>query len=223
MTDIMKLIHATNPYDGFVPGDEDLHGWGGHPEFFEQMIVDSKPSLIIEVGSWKGRSAVVMGKIIKDLGLDTKIVCVDTWLGATEFWTNHADATRYQSLNLRNGYPQVYYQFLSNVVLNGLQDVIVPFPQTSTNAARFFKKAGVKADLIYIDASHEYEDVNADIEAWLPVLSEGGTMFGDDYCDYWIGVKRAVNNWFRDIVKHVQLPNEPGRPPSDYWIAREEE
>jgi hypothetical protein len=39
----------------------------------------------------------------------------------------------------------------------------------------------VLADLIYIDASHEEEDVYNDVLAWYKKLKVGGIMCGDDY------------------------------------------
>ena len=164
-----------------------------------------------------------MATACRDLGLDTEIVCVDTWLGATEFWTKKEDAKRYQSLKLVNGYPTVYYTFLKNVKKLGLEKYITPFPQTSTNAARFMFKNLVKADLIYIDGSHEYEDVKQDLESWTRVLKKNGTMFGDDYCLYWHGVITAVNEHERlhkTELFTTKLSNGPGEADSDYWEMR---
>jgi hypothetical protein len=117
-------------------------------------------------------------------------------LGSVEFWNEFAD-TPERDLMLKNGYPQIYYQFLSNVVHNNLQDVIIPIPNTSANAAKILAYNNVKADLIYIDGSHEYEDVKDDIKNYLPLLNKEGIMFGDDYG--WAGVHKAVNEDFMGI------------------------
>lgn len=228
--DIRKLIHAVDPYLGFDPYNRavDLQGWGGHPEFFERVVANTYESakchrhkrsmIIVEVGTWKGKSAIAMADACRRLGIEAQIICVDTWLGATEFWTKHDDQKRYKSLGLVNGYPTVYYQFLTNVMQRGYRDVITPLPQTSTNAARMFQKFDIKADLVYVDASHEYSDVSDDISWWTSRLNVGGVIFGDDYCDHWKGVKDAVDEC---IGKHenVRLPNADGDAPSDYWIA----
>jgi len=108
---------------------EDLQGWNGHAPIFKEFIEKIKPTHIIEVGTWKGMSAINMAKTVKDLSLDTKITCVDTWLGALEFWSKNSQ-TPDRNLLLKNGYPQIYYQFLSNVVHNKVEDIITPFPIT---------------------------------------------------------------------------------------------
>ena len=51
-------------------------------------------------------------------------------------------------------------------------------------------------DFVFIDASHEYEDVKKDIQIWLPKIKKGGILAGHDYYigyDYFPGVKAAVN------------------------------
>lgn len=180
-------------YDNLELLPEDLSGWNGVDETFNVLIERIKPYTIIEVGSWKGMSTVTMGKSIKKLNLSTKIYCVDTWLGAIEFWAQFADSIE-RDLMLKNGYPNVYYQFLSNIVHNNLEHIVMPFPNTSDNGFRYFKSQNITAQLIYIDASHEEDDVYRDISNYYQLLNNNGVIFGDDYSD-WLGVKNAVNRF----------------------------
>ncbi len=195
-----SLIHHANPYDNFNFQDYplDLQGWGSQDPNFRKLIDELQPKLILEVGTWKGGSAIFMGEYVREKNLDCKIVCIDTWLGAVEFLTDKNDPERYISLGLRNGYPSVYYQFLANVMHQGLQDIIIPFPQTSVLAARFLMLNNIQADMIYIDASHDEKDVYDDINNYWNILKEGGVIFGDDYDEFWPGVKLAVNNFVID-------------------------
>jgi len=52
--------------------------------------------------------------------------------------------------------------------------------RSSLIAARWFAAAGFQADLVYLDASHDADDVYADIKAWWSNLRPGGVLFGDD-------------------------------------------
>lgn len=191
---LLARLHRVNPYRGFdfkaYPYDE--RGWNFNSPIFGELISELRPMLIVEVGSWKGGSALVMAQVLRNIQLSTAILCVDTWLGALEFWTDHDDEERYGSLRLRHGYPTVYYQFLANVCHRGFTDVIVPFPQTSATAALWLAREHIVADLIYVDASHEYADVDADVRTYWACLRPGGVMFGDDFTDNWPGVKKAV-------------------------------
>lgn len=252
---ISRLIHAQDPYlDLDVTAyKDDLQGWGGHQEFWDEMVKESKAVRALEVGTWKGRSAIAIadamrrnfseiyeGRYDSDecnecgwspierehamsgcTGPSPELVCLDTWLGATEFLENHDDVTRYKSLGFVNGYPTVYYQFLANVRRRNFHHWITPFPQTSTNGMRFFARKHVRFDLIYIDGSHDYDDVASDIRYAWPLLKDGGILVGDDYCDHWDGVMSAVDLFVDDeglTLEHRQYPGE--KYPSDYWIVR---
>lgn len=171
----------------------DLQGWNSQHHIFYDMVKELLPKTIIEVGTWKGASAIRMAESCRSFMLDTKIYCIDTWLGAEEFWTRFAD-TKERDLMQRNGYPQIYYQFLSNVFHKGYENVIQPIPATSFIGAKIFEHYGIKADLIYIDGSHDYDDVKADIKAYKELLNPNGIMFGDDYG--WPSVSDAVKESF---------------------------
>jgi hypothetical protein len=190
---IIEKLHKTSPYAGFKPCAPLYGGWHGDRTIFGRLIEKVKPKVIIEVGTWLGQSAMTMARECKARGLQAEIVCVDTWLGAEEFWYDHADKERYEVLNLTHGYPQVYYQFLSNVVASEHDDIITPFPIASTSAWQWFLKNGIKADLIYIDGSHEQDNVELDIKNYLKILAPNGIMFGDDWEGPFPGVQLAVD------------------------------
>jgi cephalosporin hydroxylase len=178
-------------YDGIAPsGIDTVQGWNSTAPTFARVIEEVRPQTIIEVGSWLGASAIHMAKECRRIGLMPKIYCVDTWLGATEFWTDAAD-TEERNLRQRNGYPQVYFDFLSNVVQARMQDIITPIPTTSTIGAKVLRHHGIIADLIYIDGSHDFEDVVQDIRSYAPLVRQGGILFGDDL--NWPGVSAAVS------------------------------
>lgn len=200
-------------YDNLELWPLDLQGWNGNHPLFGNLINEIKPSLIIEVGSWKGQSSINMAESVKKAQLNTKIICVDTWLGALEFWSGQGSPSEY-SLHLKNGYPQVYYQFLSNVVHTNNQQIILPFPCPSSIAAKNLLKKNVVADLIYIDASHEEEDVYSDIINYWKLLRGDGIMFGDDYHSFWPGVQNAVNRFAEE--NQLECQNIEG----NFWLLR---
>jgi hypothetical protein len=81
-----------------------------------------------------------MANLCQELSLNTKIYCVDTWLGAEEFWTWLKD-TPEKDLKLKNVYSQVYFKKVpANVVEHNVQNMIVPIPNTSHIASIILKK-----------------------------------------------------------------------------------
>jgi len=209
--DWMQQIHAENPYEGF-PADKfavDLQGWGQHSPIFEHVISNYRPSKMIEAGTWKGASAIRTAELMKRYRVpEPQLICVDTWLGNFQCWLHRDD--RFASLALKWGRPDIYYTFLTNVLNAGHEEVIVPFPVDTSTAAKFFLHKGMKADAIYLDAAHEYEDVMADLVAYWKVLRPGGVFIGDDFDPSWPGVVRAVHE-FAERVGHQVKTSFPSK------------
>jgi len=63
----------------------------------------------------------------------------------------------------------------------------------------FYSSNTKKFDLIYIDGSHEYEEVKLDIISCLKFLNPGGMIAGHDYNSSCPGVIRAVDEKFNEI------------------------
>lgn len=196
-------------YDHIEPSEQDeVFGWHSNSLLFKELIEETKPTTILEVGTWLGASAINMAKLTQELNLKTKIYCIDTWLGAEEFWTWLKD-TPERNLKLKNGYPQVYFDFLSNVVKHNVENIIIPVPNTSYIGSLILKHYKVQAELIYIDGSHEYIDVKNDIISYTDLLQSGGIMFGDDYT--FPGVSKAVEETLKDKVEIVE---------NNFWVYR---
>ena len=157
----------------------------------------AQPELIIEVGTWKGASACYWASLLRERNVNGAVICVDTWLGGLEHLRRETGHSPQWELDpyRKHGYPTLYYQFLANVMHEGLQDYIVPLPNTSAIAARWLAAQGLIAHLIYIDASHDEEDVYADLIAYWKLLSPGGVMCGDDWHPNWPGVVNSVKRF----------------------------
>ena len=112
------------------------------------------------------------GHGIEFLQLNTEIICVDTWLGSPEHWSRKS-SDFYNSVQILNGMPRLYFTFLGNVVRAGVEDVITPFPMTSENAAEFFNKIDIKFDIVYVDAAHEYGPAKRDLSLLLRAPRSG--------------------------------------------------
>ena len=190
----------------------DIQGWmvdSVRDVFTQYVSAHEGPFTIIEVGSWKGLSTSTMARICKENNREASIIAVDTWLGAPEFWTwGRDDPTRGGSLNLQHGFPTVFQTFTKNMKALRHDDVVAPLPLPSLCAATVLKHYNITADLIYVDAAHEYDSVKSDINAYWPLLKVGGMMFGDDYSECWPGVKKAVDELFpsrhvHDIIWYV--------------------
>jgi SAM-dependent methyltransferase len=190
--ELMRRLHGVDVYSGFVPTlAEDRQGWNSVHPVFDEVIRTVRPSIVIDLGSWKGASTIHLADLMKRHGVGGAVVGVDTFLGNIEHWDRGSGFAGL--MQHRFGRPLLYEQFLSNVVRAGAQDRIVPLPQTTTIAGQLMARIGVEAGLIHIDASHAYEDVLRDAQTYWEILAPGGFMIGDDYNQDWPSVMRAAN------------------------------
>jgi hypothetical protein len=139
----MDEIHSRDPYAGF-PIDQfapDLQGWNESSPIFDEVVKVVKPRRVIEVGTWKGASAIRMAQLLKQYGVaGAQIVCVDTWLGSAEHWLERDKPT--YDMRPEWGRPTLYQQFIANVIHAGQVDTIIPFPIDSLSAAQFLRSSG---------------------------------------------------------------------------------
>lgn len=162
--------------------DDKIGGWNSYDPIFAELIGNLSPRLICEVGSWLGASAINMAQ----LAPEATVYCVDTWKGSREHAGMHFLPTLYES-------------FLSNVRDNGLQSRVLPLRMTSAEGYHKLKGDGLVFDLIYIDGSHEYDDVKQDLAMYWELLRTGGIMLGDDFNE-WGTVQRAVNEFGKPTI-----------------------
>jgi len=111
---------------------------------------------IVEVGCWKGRSTTCLAD-----NTDGHVFAVDTWLGSEE-----------------HNPPVIglYEEFCKNMKSYIASLKVVPVRMASVDAARIL--SGNTFDMVFIDASHDYENVKADILAWKPLCK--GLLCGHD-------------------------------------------
>ena len=125
----------------------------------------------VEVGVWRGDFSQALLSHLKPVNL----TLIDPW-------GHQEDAEE-----LHRG---VCKRFSSNNNVKVLRS-------SSLEAAKTF--ADQSFDWVYIDGSHDYEDVLADLKTWKLKIKKNGILFGDDY--YWRDtkgnycVKKAVDEF----------------------------
>lgn len=151
------------------------------------------PNVFLEIGTHWGFSAVQVAKKIQRDRIDSFVLCVDTWLGDTPAWMDPLFRLGYAK---RNGMTNMFEEFRGNIYGHSVQSNVVPLRLPSLIAARVLSRVGFKADIIYVDASHDFFDVYADLIAYDNIVSPGGIMFGDDY--QILSVKKAVDRFVKE-------------------------
>lgn len=204
---VRDKLYSSDPFAGVDLADvkPDRQGWGSDHPIIREFIGKLRPSRIAEVGVWKGRCVLNMAQYCRELGLETEIICIDTWLGSPEHWLRRDNRNFYESLKIRHGLPQIYWTFLRNVVDDNAQDFITPMPMPSESAFHVLSRLNVSLDLVHVDAGHEYESVLADLKRFWTLLRPGGVLIGDDYHRGWPEVVRAADDFARTIDRPLRV------------------
>ena len=102
--------------------------------------------VIVEIGSWKGKSTVCLG-LGSLAGQSVPVYAIDP----------HADYR--------------FDDFKTNVERAGIAELVRPIPSLSQAAADAFDPP---IELLFVDGSHEYDLVLEDFEKWVPKVIDGG-------------------------------------------------
>jgi SAM-dependent methyltransferase len=123
-----------------------------------------RPIAVIEIGSFTGRSTIAAGHALLARESGGTVHAIDP----------QGDAR--------------FAQLKTNVEGAGVGSVVRFIRATSRDARMDFDAEQV--DLIFVDGSHEYEDVRDDFADWLPLLRSGGIVAVND--PLWWGVATAL-------------------------------
>lgn len=127
--------------------------------------IKEQPLSILEIGSWEGRSAI----FFLEFFARSRLTCVDTFEGGSDY----GDPVYTQSLG------NLEQRFDFN--LSGYGSRCEKMKIRSLPALDKLAESGRLFDLIYIDGSHQRDDVLVDsIMSWR-ILAHGGHMIWDDY------------------------------------------
>lgn len=161
----------------------------------EQSILDSLPrmrnagdldavvgvlpenAVVAELGSFAGESALQF----LESGKIAKLICVDQWIGG---YDDKLDTASRSDMRVAK------QAFDIRVKAYRANNVYV-LPMSTVGAATMVARESL--DMVYIDASHRYEDVLEDLRSWIPKVKVGGWIAGHDYARQFPGVIRAVH------------------------------
>jgi len=188
-----------NELNELLPFDD--HGWYINGEALEKVICENNVRVVVELGSWLGKSTRHIASILPEDGI---VYAVDHWLGSA----NHREYNENIQPEIYARLPKLYDQFLSNVIHSQLEDRIVPVKMSTLEAVQVLKEQKIVPDLIYVDASHDEESVYMDISEYYPLVKGHGTICGDDWG--WgedFPVMRAVKRFADENNLRIDVPN----------------
>lgn len=160
-----------------------IEGWMSDKELEFLGIAAKNHNFILEVGSYKGKSARVFADNTSGM-----VMCVDTWNSIV-----HSN----EGKPIYKTDDDTYTEFVKNLYEHiATKKVII-----ERIDYKDFEPNGFKPDFIFIDAAHDYESAKHDIEK--SMLMKPKVIAGHDYdTKVWPGVVKAVDERFGK-VNHV--------------------
>lgn len=187
-----------------------IEGWMADSELAWLARQARKSSVVVEVGSWCGRSSRA---IADNLLADAVLYCIDTYNGSSGEPDAHITAKE------REG-DGVYMKFFANLYDHIRLGRVIPVRMESGNAAETLRNMGVVADWLFVDGDHSTEGFRRDVNLWQPLVKDGGLLSGHDYYlpeqnpMAWIGVRTVVNEMFPDAQQ---------APDTSIWHVRKKD
>lgn len=178
-----------------------IEGWMYEPELRWLAQQASKHNVIVEIGSFLGRSTRAIGDNTNGV-----VFAIDNWYGPLD--SNYI-ATKEERA-------QLFDVFQKN--MDGLQGKVNVVQCDHDNVPDI----GVRPDMVFIDGSHTLKDVRRDIKTWLRRAAPGALICGHDYFEP--GVYQAVHElcpsatWAGPgtLIWQYEKPAEP------FWDLRPE-
>jgi len=137
----------------------------------------------VEVGCFRGKSLACVADLILEKGLS--VLAVDPW--------GRIENPKYDEPGVQGKEDWMFEDFGRTMADFGLGEAVTPMVALSEKAAK--RVPDRQFDLVFIDGDHSYEAVKDDIEAWGPLVKEGGILSGHDWDEKgesWPGVHKAV-------------------------------
>jgi predicted O-methyltransferase YrrM len=160
------LLRAARAAKGFMPEAE------GRALYETALEYGGRTGggLLLEIGSYCGKSAVYLGAAARHTG--ATVVTVDHHHGSEENqagWEHH-DPSLVDPLTGRMDTLPV---FRKTITTAGLEDHVVAIVGTSRTVAAFWR---TPLALLFIDGGHAEDLAQADYESWAPWIATGGAL-----------------------------------------------
>lgn len=153
---MLDFKNEVEKIDGWLTPDEGIF-------LYESAKKVKQKNAIVEIGSWKGRSTICLGKGAKD-GNQATVYAIDP----------HVGSSLHQNMF---GSVDTFQEFTQNIRNAKVDQHIEPIRDTSENAIKNF---GNSIEFIFIDGTHKFKFVNLDLKLWFPKVVNGGIIVFHD-------------------------------------------
>jgi hypothetical protein len=192
---------------------KNIDGWFNFSKLYSEMVEKSPHTAhFIELGVWKGASAAHMSNEIYKSKKNIKFDAIDWFKGSVE----HEDMNDVFPKNLSFAEREnwLYNECINNLELAIKLNIVNVIKLDVKSAVKLYDDNSI--DFCFHDASHEYDDLIAELPLWWNKIKPGGYFAGHDYGNWsFVGVSRAVNKLAEQHDLHVVY-----RANEDSWLIQ---
>lgn len=135
------------------------------------------PRTLVEIGSYQGRSTVVLGAVVRALSPQSRVYAIDPHegtVGAADRRLNHGSPT--------------FDAFMANIAAAGIAAFVEPVRSLSYETA--WERP---IDLLFVDGVHDRAKVERDFRHFESFLAPDAVALFHDYASYYPGVVEFVD------------------------------
>lgn len=179
-----------------VPSD-----WFDFQTIYDEAVATAPPgSLLVEIGSFWGASALYLAEAAKIADKGLRVYCVDLWDMRPDNNAPLFDRVQYEGhLEPRihgehhDSLFETFAHFVDSTRLS--PDPLRVLRCGALEGADILRK--LRPHFVFLDDDHDYPHVRSELDLWVPFMKQGsGIIAGHDWTSEFWGVQKSVEEYF---------------------------
>lgn len=165
--------HIRTAIETYIPP---LEGWTKPDRACEmaELVIEAKPRVIVEIGTFGGRSAIAMAFALRENNDGGRIYCIDPWRLEYAQEGEWKDNQEWWEKNIQ--LHEIHRKCMDAIWGHNIDNWLVVIRAASQHVHQLFPKI----DLLLIDGNHSEVASLRDAELYVPKVVRGGLILADD-------------------------------------------
>lgn len=165
--------HISDAIHEYLPP---LDGWTEPDKACEmaELILEHKPKVVVEIGTFGGRSAIAQAFALRQNNDGGRIYCIDPWRLEYSLEGESSDNRKWWTQNIN--IDEIHTKCMHAIWQHNLDDWLVVIRAASQHVYQLFPEI----DLLLIDGNHSEVASLRDAQLYLPRVSPNGLIWLDD-------------------------------------------
>lgn len=153
-----------------------LDGWTTPERACEmaELILETRPKVVVEIGTFGGRSAIAMAFALRQNNNGGRIYCIDPWRLQDAQEGEWEDNKKWWSQNI--DLHEIHRKCMEAIWAHNIDDWLVVIRAASQHVHQLFPEIGV----LLIDGNHSEVASLRDAQLYVPKVVSGGYVLADD-------------------------------------------